>query len=98
MSSISLANGVRVHAIQTGTVSIKELQRDGQGRGRRNLLRVLADSRWTEPLPILAWLVEHPEGLIVVDTGETSRVSEPGYLPRWHPYYRVALREWVTRE
>jgi N-acyl homoserine lactone hydrolase len=98
MSSISQTNGIRIHALQTGTVAIKELQRNGQGREESSLLRVFAARRWTEPLPILAWLIEHPEGLIVVDTGETSRVSEPGYFPRWHPYYRVALREWVTPE
>jgi glyoxylase-like metal-dependent hydrolase (beta-lactamase superfamily II) len=84
MSSISLTNGVRVHAIQTGTVAIKQLQRDGGGRSRRNLLRVFADRQWTEPLPILAWLIEHPEGLIVIDTGD--------------PYYRFGLREWVAPE
>jgi N-acyl homoserine lactone hydrolase len=98
MSSISLPNGVRVHAIQTGTVSIKELQRDGGGRARRNLPRVLIDNRWTEPLPILAWLVEHPEGLIVVDTGETARVAEPGYLTPWQPYFRFGVREQVAPE
>ena len=98
MSSILLANGIRIHAIQTGTVAIKQLQRNGEGRSRRNLLRVFADRRWTEPLPILAWLIEHPEGLIVLDTGETARVSEPGYFTRWHPYYRFALREWVAPE
>ncbi len=33
--------------------------------------------------------------MIVVDTGETARarVSEPGYFPRWHPIFRVAVRE-----
>jgi N-acyl homoserine lactone hydrolase len=98
MSSISLSNGVHVHAIQTGTVSIKELQRDGGGRARRSLPRVLTDNRWTEPLPILAWLVEHPEGLIVVDTGETARVAEPGYLTPWHPYFRFGVREQVAPE
>ena len=97
-SSILLANGIRIHAIQTGTVAIKQLQRNGEGRSRRNLLRVFADRRWTEPLPILAWLIEHPEGLIVLDTGETPRVSEPGYFTRWHPYYRFALRERVAPE
>jgi glyoxylase-like metal-dependent hydrolase (beta-lactamase superfamily II) len=56
------------------------------------------DRRWTEPLPILAWLIEHPEGLIVVDTGETARVAEPGYFTRWNPYFRLALREWVAPE
>jgi N-acyl homoserine lactone hydrolase len=98
MSSISLKSGVRVHAIQTGTVSIKALQRDGEGRDRRSLLRVFRDSRWTEPLPILAWLVEHPEGLMVVDTGETARVATSGYFPTWHPYFRYGLREWVMPE
>jgi N-acyl homoserine lactone hydrolase len=98
MSSISLSNSVRVHAIQTGTVSIKERQRDGGGRSRRSLPRVLMDSRWTEPLPILAWLVEHPEGLIVVDTGETARVAESGYFTPWQPYFRFGLREDVAPE
>jgi glyoxylase-like metal-dependent hydrolase (beta-lactamase superfamily II) len=58
----------------------------------------MADSHWTEPLPIYAWLIEHPEGLIVVDTGETARVSEPRYFPRWHPYFRFGVREWVEPE
>jgi N-acyl homoserine lactone hydrolase len=47
--------------------------------GKTRLLRTMLDRNWTEPLPIFAWLIEHPEGLIVVDTGETSRVAEPGY-------------------
>ena len=89
-------SSICIHAIQTGTVAIKERQRDGECRGRRNLARVMADRRWTEPLPILAWLIEHPEGLIVVDTGETARVAEPGYFTRWHPYFRLGLREWVA--
>ena len=89
---------MNIHAIQTGTVAVKESQPNGGDRSRRSLLRVMADSRWTEPLPIYAWLIEHPEGLIVVDTGETARVSEPGYFPRWHPYFRFGVREWVAPE
>ena len=57
-----------------------------------------ADSHWTEPLPIYVWVIEHPEGAIVVDTGETARVAEPGYFPWWHPYFRFGLREWVRPE
>jgi glyoxylase-like metal-dependent hydrolase (beta-lactamase superfamily II) len=53
-------------------------------------LKVFLDRSWTKPLPIYAWAIEHPEGVIVVDTGDTARTSEPGYLPRWHPYYRLA--------
>jgi glyoxylase-like metal-dependent hydrolase (beta-lactamase superfamily II) len=98
MSSISLGNNIKIHGLQTGTVAIKEQQRKGDGGDKNSLLRVFADRRWTEPLPILAWLIEHPEGLIAVDTGETARVSEPGYFTRWHAYYRLALREWVSPE
>jgi glyoxylase-like metal-dependent hydrolase (beta-lactamase superfamily II) len=49
-------------------------------------------------LPIHAWVIEHPEGLIVVDTGETARAALPGYFPRWHPYFRLAARLAVRPE
>ncbi len=88
---------MRIHVIQTGTVAIKEVQRKGRAAGNPvwNLLR---DPNWTEPLPIYAFVVEHPEGLMVVDTGETARATQSGYFPRWHPYYRFAVREWVRPE
>ena len=86
---------MQVHAIHTGTVQIHQRQRSGSGRGVLRFANTLLDSHWTEPLPILAWLIEHPEGLILVDTGETARTGEAGYFPPWHPYYRWALREQV---
>jgi glyoxylase-like metal-dependent hydrolase (beta-lactamase superfamily II) len=61
-------------------------------------LRVLLERTWTEWLPIYAWVIEHPEGVIVVDTGETARTSEPGYFPRWHPYFRTSVRMDVAAE
>jgi glyoxylase-like metal-dependent hydrolase (beta-lactamase superfamily II) len=88
---------MRIHIIQTGTVAIKQVQRQGRGSGNP-ILNILLDRRWTEPLPIYAFVIEHPEGLIVVDTGETARVAEPGYFPWWHPYYRFGVQEWVQPE
>ena len=82
---------MRIHPIQTGTVVIRERQRIG-APGRLRRLKMFTDDHWTEPLPILAWLIEHPEGLIAVDTGETARALEPGYFPRWHPYFRRCVR------
>ncbi len=76
---------VRIHALRTGLVRVRTAQRERRPGG---LIRVLADSTWTEWLPIHAWVVDHPDGIIVVDTGETARTAEPGYFPRWHPYYR----------
>ena len=89
---------MRIHAIQTGTVAIKTRQVSGRGPGALRPYITLLDTTWTEPLPIYAWVIEHPEGLIVVDTGETARVAEPGYFPWWHPYYKLGLREWVRPE
>lgn len=87
-----------IHAIQTGSVAVKTRQREGVGTGRRRFLNMLLDREWTEPLPILAWVIAHPEGVIVVDTGETSRASEDGYFPGWHPYFRIGVREDVQPE
>ena len=79
-------------------MAVKARQRSGKGPGPLRLPLTLADREWTERLPIYAWVIEHPEGVIVVDTGETARVSEPGYFPRWHPYYRLGVKEWVEPE
>ena len=89
---------MKIHAIQTGTVAIKTHQVQGRGHGTRRQLNMLVDRRWTDPLPIYAFAIEHPEGVIVVDTGETARSAEPGYFPRWHPFYRYGLRTWIAPE
>ena len=73
---------MRISALQTGTVAVKEAQRQGRGRGPARVINVLRGKQWTEPLPIHVWVVEHPEGVIVIDTGENAGVMEPGYFPR----------------
>lgn len=89
---------MKIHVIQTGTVQVHERQRAGSGHGPLRFAKTILDRAWTEPLPIYAWLVEHPEGILLVDTGETARAADPGYFPRWHPYFRLALREQVLPE
>ena len=80
---------IRITPIRTGSVRIKTAQKQRKPGGT---LRVLFDQKWTAWLPILALLIEHPEGPIVVDTGETARTVESGYFPKWHPYYRWAVQ------
>ncbi len=89
---------MRIHALQTGMVAIKTAQVEGQGRGLGRMLNMLRDTNWTEALPIFAWVLEHPEGLIVIDTGETARALAPGYFPAWHPFYRRGVREWISEK
>ncbi len=80
-----------IHAIRTGLVKVRRAQMEGRGKGLSRMAYMLLDDDWTEWLPIYAWVIEHDEGFIVVDTGETSRVHEIGYHPSWHPFYRRAV-------
>lgn len=89
---------MQIHAIQTGTVQVKERQRAGRGAGALRFVNTLRDTVWTDPLPIYSWIVEHPEGVIVIDTGETARAMQAGYFPAWHPYYRFGVRMNVEPE
>ena len=51
------------------------------------MFNTLLDKKWVQ-VPIYAWVIEHPEGVIVVDTGETARTAQKGYFPRWQPFLR----------
>jgi N-acyl homoserine lactone hydrolase len=82
---------MKIHAIQTGTVAIRPNQRQGKGIGVARLVNTLSDRRWTEPLPIYAWVIEHPEGIILIDTGESAKAASPDYFPSWHPYLKNAI-------
>ena len=86
----------KVHAIRTGSVRIKISQMAGRGQGLARLGHVLVDREWSDWVPIYAWLIEHGEGLILVDTGETARVHQRGYHPRWHPFFRRASQFQLT--
>jgi glyoxylase-like metal-dependent hydrolase (beta-lactamase superfamily II) len=43
-------------------------------------------------------VIEHPEGILVVDTGESARALQADYFPKWHPYFRLAVRMNVSPE
>ena len=54
---------------------------------------------WSErTLPVNVFLVHHPEGLCLFDTGQTARAASPGYHPGWHPYLRLACFELVPED
>lgn len=76
---------VRVHCLVTGRVRSKV--------GVRGIRRYLLDEWCDEALPVNAFLVEHPEGLCLFDTGQTARAAAPGWFPRWHPFFRLSRFE-----
>ena len=87
---------MKLHAIQTGSVRIKTAQVEGRGRGLRRRLGVVTDRNWTEWLPSYAWVIEHPEGVIVVDTGQGTHLIESA--ASLHPYARWEVAFRIERE
>lgn len=88
----------KVHAIRTGLVQVRRAQMERRHNGLARVTDMLYDPEWSDWLPIYAWLIEHDEGLILVDTGETARVHQHGYHPLWHPFYRRAVHFAVRPE
>jgi N-acyl homoserine lactone hydrolase len=43
-------------------------------------LRILASQSFTQPFPVLCWLIEHEEGDFLIDAGMSEASSTPGYL------------------
>ena len=87
---------MKVHAIQTGQVRIKQAQVEGRGHGVRRRLAIFTDRNWSGWLPTYAWAVEHPEGVIVVDTGQGAHLLETG--KSLHPYVRWEVAFRIERE
>ena len=80
---------MRIHAIETGRVQIKASQIAGRGHGLARRLAPLTDSQWSAWLPTIAYAIEHRDGVILVDSGASAGLMR---LPRWHPYFRFAVR------
>lgn len=79
------AEAVSVRRLTTGVVRAR--------RATRGHLRFLYDDWEDDTLPVNAYLVEHPGGRCLFDTGQTSEAAQPGYFPAWHPYLRAARFE-----
>lgn len=85
---------MRVHAIQTARLFFKEALLRGTGSAtRRFFTSLLPNQPWIE-MPVLSYVVEHPDGVIVVDTGPAHEMSDPETLKR-QPGGRLLLR--ITR-
>lgn len=88
---------MRIHAFQTGEISVKHNYYDAKGGNRAaRLTSVLLDRAFQE-IPIYVWVIEHPEGLIVIDAGESAAVNDPDYFPLWQrPYWTSQYRFHIT--
>jgi N-acyl homoserine lactone hydrolase len=65
---------MRIHAIQTGNVRVKQSFLFPRA-GLRRQLDLFIPGPWSEPLPILCWAIEHEGVLRLVDSGETTAAN-----------------------
>ncbi|KAJ5872724.1 uncharacterized protein N7529_005077 [Penicillium soppii] len=83
MSTNSIGH-VQLEFMTTGTVRIRPSMRSQPlskiGLFRR--IRSFLDREWTDPIPVGVFLIRHPEGLFLMDTGQSPRCNDAGYLPR----------------
>ena len=86
---------MRIHALQTGRVRVKPSQLEGRGHGLARRLAPLVETAWTDWLPTYAFAIEHRDGVILVDAGASAGLMR---LPRWHPFFRFAVRFDVAPE
>lgn len=89
---------MNIYAIETGKVRITKRWRVGQGNGIRRMLNTFLDSEYTEWLPINVWVVEHPEGLMVIDTGIPADANKRIWFPPYMPLIQRAAKFDMTPE
>ena len=75
---------VELTFLTTGTVRIRPSMRSQPASKIALLrrLRSLCDRDWTQSLPVGVFLVRHPEGLFLFDTGQSPCCNDSGYFPR----------------
>jgi N-acyl homoserine lactone hydrolase len=70
----------RVSVVSTGHVQIRPDHL--ASTWRPTFWWLLASRRWTGPRPINAYVIEHRDGLVLFDTGQSrASVTDPGYFP-----------------
>lgn len=72
----------RVSVLSTGSVRIRPEHIETNGTPM--LWWLLTERRWTEPVPINVYVIEHERGLVIVDSGQDrASVTDPrSYFPR----------------
>jgi len=66
---------VKVHAVQTGQISVKNNFLTKKGPGPFSKLNIVLGHQYAEFMPILTWVIEHPQGIFVIDTGDIEEAD-----------------------
>ncbi len=71
---------LRVHVINTGWVRVKQRHRELDGPSALRFPAIVTGREWTELMPVLVGVIEHPEGIFVVDTGLSEAMLDPRHF------------------
>ncbi len=86
--SFPVYDQITLHALPCGMVKVKNAHKNSS----LGIPQILIDPFWTDWLPIWVWVIEHPEGNILIDTGE-----QPAALTK--EYYACdPATGWVNRK
>jgi N-acyl homoserine lactone hydrolase len=88
---------IKVHAIQTGKVKVKQFQATGAKNQLSRFWQLFFTNKWSDWHPVYCWLVEHPNGPFLIDAGEIAKVHTQGHLPD-NLIFRSAAKYDVKRE
>lgn len=88
----------RIYPLHCGDLRVSQTHAEALpewGRTQR-LIRTAFDFRWTDPTPVWAWLIEHPEGDWLVDAGQAFPFPSPAM--RQKDRTGTALNRWLVRQ
>lgn len=71
---------VRLHLLSTGMGADKTRMREARFREPVSTIDILLDRHFTEWLPVWVMVIEHPDGVFLIDTGECADAGRPGYF------------------
>ena len=71
---------LRVHVVNTGWVRVKQAHRELAGPESLRLAAIVAGLRWTGWMPVVVAVIEHPEGVFLVDAGMTETMLDPEHF------------------
>ena len=71
---------LKIHLVSTGAVAVKTKFKENEHAGFRALLSFLFDRNFTEWLPIYVLIIEHAEGVFIIDAGEIAAVNNKDYF------------------
>ncbi len=71
---------IKIHLVSTGAVAVKTKFKENKHEGIIALADFILDKTFTEWLPIYVMIIEHAEGIFLIDAGEVAEVNNKDYF------------------